>query len=295
MGIFKLLSTIVLLAFCLSSCDIINPDEPTPFYVYIENGSVETDLAEEGSSSSKLTDVWVTYEGNLIGAFSTPALIPIIPGSSKTLTLGGGIKDNGISTTRVKYSFLESIQVEVDITSGKVDTIEKNEHVYRYKSNTRFLLNEDFEGQSVAIEAYNNNLNNFYVTRNRGEVFEGSGSLKIDIIPPDSGFAIRTFQEFEFGSFNFGSPTYVELDYKCNLPVGVGYIIKRSTGIENAAQHMVINSSDGEWNKIYINLTEQIALINENETARIFFVSYLPKDLESGTVYFDNLKLVTFE
>lgn len=294
MGIFKHLSTLLLLAICVSSCDIINPDEPTPFYVYIESGSIETDLAEEGSNSSKLTDVWITYEGNLIGAFSTPALVPIIPGSSKTLRLSGGIKDNGISTTRIKYPFLQPIDVEIDISSGKVDTIKKSQHVYHYKDNTRFLLLEDFEGQSVTIEAYNNNLNNFYVTRNPSEVFEGKGSLKIDIIPPDSGFAIRTFNEFEFGSFNFGSPTYVELNYKCDLPVGVGYVIKTSSGIENAAQHMVINTNN-QWNKIYINLTEQIALIRENETARVFFISYLPKDLESGTVYFDNLKLVTFE
>ncbi|MCB0738770.1 MAG: hypothetical protein KDC92_14750, partial [Bacteroidetes bacterium] len=220
----------------------------------------------------------------------------------KTLTISAGIKENGLSTTRVRYPLYDALDLNAKLLPGEVDSFFAEDLTFKYRENARFLWLEDFEGSSVSIEKLNNNFDNFKITRERSEVFEGKASLKISMNDVDSGFAIQSFKEFEFGDFNFGSPTFLELNYKCDVPIVVGYIIITPNGssfISEGKVHMVINQSPNEWKKMYINLTEQIALITEGQKARIYFQSFLVADgngnFAASDVYIDNIKLVTFE
>ncbi|MCB0738933.1 MAG: hypothetical protein KDC92_15600, partial [Bacteroidetes bacterium] len=65
----------VFCALAFLSCDIINPKEPIPAYVYLDTSFVETDYANQGTNNHRIYDCWITYESNLIGAFSLPALV----------------------------------------------------------------------------------------------------------------------------------------------------------------------------------------------------------------------------
>ena len=292
---------LVLSVLAITGCEIINPEEPIPAYIYLHEAFLETDYTNQGTDNHKIYDCWITYENQLVGVFTLPALVPVVPGESKTLTIQAGIKENGLSTTRLRYPHFDAIEIESELVPTKVDSFFGEDLTFKYRDNARFLWLEDFEGSSVSIEKLNNNFNNFKITRDRNEVFEGKASLKITMDEVDSGFAIQSFKEFEFGDFNFGSPTFLELNYKCSSPIVVGYIIITPNGssfISEGNVHMVINEST-EWKKMYINLTEQIALITEEQKARIYFQSFLVADSNGNfapsEVYIDNIKLVTFE
>ena len=70
---------IIVTGFC--GCDIINPDETIPAYIYIESIEVinNPDLqGKEGSLNNTIVDAWVSANGKLVGAFELPAVIPVL-------------------------------------------------------------------------------------------------------------------------------------------------------------------------------------------------------------------------
>ena len=54
----------------IQGCEIINPEEQIPSYVYINEFSFTTSLDIQGYASSKLPDAWVYANNEFIGAFS---------------------------------------------------------------------------------------------------------------------------------------------------------------------------------------------------------------------------------
>src|SRR6266481_1051492 len=89
--------------FVVASCNIINPAEPIPSYLQVDNITLHTDLSTQGSSSSKISDVWVTVDGLVQGIYELPAKFPLLFDGSHRVQLKGGIILNGISDTRAPY------------------------------------------------------------------------------------------------------------------------------------------------------------------------------------------------
>ena len=62
--------------------------------------------------STKITDAWVTMDGQFLGVFEIPCIIPIhlannLQSSLHSFDIYPGIKVNGISATRAQYPFYE--------------------------------------------------------------------------------------------------------------------------------------------------------------------------------------------
>ena len=62
----------------LSSCDIINPAEDIPSYVSVSGVSLSSNSVTEGTSSSKITEAWLSVDGDFLGAYAIPSTFPIL-------------------------------------------------------------------------------------------------------------------------------------------------------------------------------------------------------------------------
>jgi hypothetical protein len=62
----------------LSSCDIINPDETIPTTIHLEPFTFLAGPGQ-GSAMNKISEVWVTANGNILGAFAPTCYLQVLP------------------------------------------------------------------------------------------------------------------------------------------------------------------------------------------------------------------------
>ena len=148
-----------------------------PSYLNIESINLETE-SYEGSDSHNITDVWVTMDGNFLGAFELPSLIPILSDGEHEFRISPGIKVNGISATRIIYPFYEISDLFM-IDGGVYNIVNSNILcLYRdsiitinattsYKDNLEFLFIEDFEDAGLIIDTSENSDTNLIKTNVR--------------------------------------------------------------------------------------------------------------------------------
>ena len=99
---------------------------------------------EKYNQSTKITDAWVTMDGQFLGAFELPCKIPILCDNNESEThsfdIYPGIKINGIAATRDKYPFYEKFQIDVSIERNNIMQISP---VTVYTSNTEFFYQNE--------------------------------------------------------------------------------------------------------------------------------------------------------
>ena len=61
-----LLSALLVVLFQFSGCEVINPDEEIPSYLYIPKITLNTDYPSQGSNSNGIADGWVYVDDYLI-------------------------------------------------------------------------------------------------------------------------------------------------------------------------------------------------------------------------------------
>jgi hypothetical protein len=84
------------------------------------------------------------------------------------------------------------------------------------------------------------------------------------------------------------------MNYRCNEQFYVGVYSYKSSGEQIAQlQTLIINPSES-WNKIYVNLTPEVAnLVNVNASKyKIYFGAVKRPDVSSLEIYLDNIKLI---
>ena len=104
-------------------------------------------------SSHKITDLWLYVDGKYQGTYPFGNLLPILrKGNNIRINIFAGIKNNGISDTRIFYPFYDFITFDTLVESGK--TIERSFR-FNYKAATTVTLNETFDGkvQGVVVQA----------------------------------------------------------------------------------------------------------------------------------------------
>lgn len=80
------------------------------------------------------------------------------------------------------------------------------------------------------------------------------------------------------------------MNYRCTNTFTVGIV---AIGADNLIQSPILNlSPTDKWNKIYINLTPNVSSTTTGLKFQIFLGALLDENLEQGTIWLDNLKLV---
>lgn len=271
------------------SCEIINPAEEIPAYLYITPFSFTVNPAKHGSASANITEVWLTVNGDFLGVYSLPASVPVLAKGIANIRLEPGIYDNGIRATPNVYPFYQPFVVDVDLVPNQVDTIRP---ATTYQNEVRFSFIENFENGSHIFTDQLEGQSGF--TLSNDVIFEGSHSGLITLSKASALVELASAQAYT--QLTSISPrVYLEMDYQSEVPVVWGVI--GFTNVVSEQQKILEPGfrARNNWNKIYFDLS--LLVLEGNYTAhKILLQAAIPADsnLEEAKVYLDNIKLVHF-
>ena len=279
-----LLSIAILLGVFLSSCD---PEEPIPAYVHIDDIEFEV-RPGEGTASNKITDVWFYTGGEgggLQGAYELPASFPVLETGEKQILIRGGIFISGLSSYRAVYPFynfyIDTVQFE---PNGDIFLEPK----VQYFEGLTFAWMDDFEDPGVTLEETQSSDTLLYrVTGN--DAYEGNGAMAFYLDTNRFFFECQSSETYELprGQERY---SFLELDYRCNNRFVVGLIAETPSEFVQIESVYVLPSED--WNKIYINLSNQVNEFQNALNYRVFIGAVLEPGVENAEVYIDNIKLI---
>jgi hypothetical protein len=275
-----------------TACYKFKGDQTIPAYLKIDSVFVDTYYPKEGSNSSKISDVWIYVNDNIVGVYELPAILPVLAQGEQKLDIRAGIKLNGISSTRVPYPFYEPILFE-DFNFIPDSTITISKPVSTYYSNLVFAWMEDFEGSSISLEANTASDTTIQKTapKNNPEAFLSEHSQYSGVVYLTEERPI--FSAATYGTFdmpNQGSPVALEMNFKSNNYLNVGLLVIESNSYVKIPL-LILNHSE-DWNKIYINLGPNLSLHPQAAGFKVYFEAGLDTDKTSSTIYLDNLKVI---
>ena len=280
------------------SCEIFDPEEEVPSYIHIEAIDLTVkNPNQEGSASQAITDAWVFYNDELIGAFELPTTFPILAEGSGNLQIFPGIKNNGIASTRAVYPFYSTYELnsgDFNLERGKVTNIDPNP-VVNYAPDLDFAMNLGMEFQSeIPFEAHSSSDTGFVLEDVPELVFEGKGSAKIALDETNTFFRVLTLEKLNLPQG--GVTVYLEMDYKNTVNFGVGLRINSNLGFAYDNPIVGLNPSEAddgtfEWNKIYIDLTGIVSFDPNAETFQLYFEGS-NNGRGQDEIFIDNLKII---
>jgi hypothetical protein len=278
----------------LFSCELINPDEPIPAYLYVKPFQFSAGSGQ-GSASHKITEVWVTVDGDFLGAYNLPAVVPVLKQGKVNARLEAGIRDNGRSATPEIYPFYQVVEQSMDLKPDRLDTLRPQ---ISYKPGIKFALIDDFESGSHSFQTLVTGADASRMTVVSDQVFEGKRAGLIRLNEKNQSVELATTRRFS-GFFEKGNAVYLELNYQSQGPVSFGVIGYKSGATAGQISYVAGFNPSEKWNKIYFNLSEAIASSKLDEY-QIILNATLPKN-ENGTnsrtetdIRIDNIKLIYF-
>ncbi len=275
----------------LGSCDLINPEESVPSFIHINEFSFEA-APGEGTSSEKITEVWVYSNGQMLGAYDLPAHIPVLDEGSNQVTIFAGIKNNGISSTRIRYPFYTSFDTTLQFNPGS-EIVLKPRFFYRDDIS---IDQYDFENNSNPFGDIGTSDVNLNTISDAELVFEGGYSGYAYLADGNNQVLVRTNDVLQLTP---GKVTFLEINYSTNNTLAAGlYSFQSGTEKKNLA--VLINPTTESigtpvWNKIYIDLG---LIPSQNINAdhfEIYFEAVADTPGKTVEVFLDNVKLVTFD
>lgn len=274
----------------LAACSLLyEPDGGVPAYLYVPSVSVSSNYPLEGTASHNIQDIWVYIDDEVQGAYPLPAKIPILKEGTVRMRLNGGIYLSGISSTRAPYPHYAGFDTLIELERGITDTVIPQ---LRYNSDITFLWMEDFESQGITLRRNaqsDTGLLRVQLPNDSAFVFEGNNSMLAWVDQERSFFICESNTAFPL--IRDGSNYFLELNYRNNVPISVGYIITAPGG-SSYEQPIITLATTESWKKQYINLSPYI-LGSAGYSYRIVIAGiYNRSDAVPGFIQLDNLKLI---
>ena len=270
----------ILIIFIFSSCEK-QVQDGIPSYIRINSFNLITQQ-DEGEATTNITDAWVYIDDNIQGIYELPAHFPVLEEGQKSLKIFAGIKDNGISASRLKYPFYKSFQT---ITELQKDSTTNIEPIVNYFDWTEFEI-EDFDESGILFESDAASDTTFFKLVDPNDSTNNYGA--VNIINPDFFFKASTKVLEDLPQA--GLPVYLEMDYRCNTNFIIGVYSNYPNTV--VPKNLFFANPKEEWNKIYINLTSTISEAVGASSFKIYIEMQRPYDLEKAELYIDNFKII---
>ena len=270
----------------LVGCDVINPADPVPAYIYIEDLPLSVQPGE-GTASEQITEAWFYANGDFLGAYSFPALIPVIAAGPTDILIFPGIRVNGISSTPDIYPFFRRYEETLDLTPVATDTLNPQT---AYLADLDFALIEGFETSNLFIDDLDSDPETG-LQQTDEDVFEGARSGRMVLSSEHALVEVASLPILTDLPTN-SSPVFLELNYRNNTEFSVG-LVGHQTGIGPTRYTLLFVRQREEWSKIYVDLTEALFL-SQLEGYQILIRAVHDPDNAESFVLLDNIKLVHF-
>jgi hypothetical protein len=278
------------LAIFTASCNFINPDEKEPAFIYIDQFSFST-APGEGTENQKFTEIWAYANDQVIGVYDLPALIPAMHEGNTNLSFFAGIKNFGLSDSRIIYPFVQGFRLTKNLKPLGIDTIRPTFSYFDDLS----INQKDWDLTTPSIIGLSSNQGELLIEDDETKVFEGNrcGYFRLP-----AGGTNLSFKDDENLDLEGGVITFLELNYSCNNKFAVG-LSAREGSVDRRNLISIINpttsgTSTPVWNKIYIDLG---LIIRDNPNASFFEVYFESVPDTPGNaidLYLDNMKIIHF-
>ncbi len=281
-NVFILLSLMLI----FSSCSLTDNEQPDVFFLSLSNPKVKLPFIN-GDDTHKITEVWAFSDGQILGVFPLPAKIPVVyTGLDTEITILAGIRNNGMADEPVFYPFYKSI---VKVVKGQVGQTISFPLEFIYVGNAKFPVNESFEGSHCFTSDLDGKAKpELVITSTSPTVGIKSGVVTLT---SNENFLEMACTNLIKKGENSRGKSYVELDYKGHGEIAVG-LLKTGTGLPKISYHLFIPAREN-WNKIYVDLTDQTSANDYNEYAIVISVRKTGSNTESN-VFIDNIKHIHF-
>lgn len=280
---------LIFLAFlALSACK--DAPEQIPAYLNLQTFEV---TAPGGKDWQKITDGWLYVNGVYLGAYTLPALVPVLAEGDNEVILFPGVKENGIEATPNIYPYLTKFVKTYTLVNGQTTVVQPTTD---YDPNIKYALGigrGDFDGGSfIALE--NKDSDDFInVQLSTDGAFAGKSILmQVDSAHPIMDIVVEKMENLPV----LGAPqVWLEMQYKSDIP----FFLYLLSGPEQENVPVFQFNTASEWRKIYFNLTSSLVSTQKSEQ-RLFFRLSLPKDSAGkytpaqGSVRVDNVRVVHF-
>jgi hypothetical protein len=267
----------------LASCD--TDDKDAAFLVINE---VDVAPLRAGvQETQNISDVWVILDNENYGVWPLPARIPIeLSGKEQVIQLAPGVRVNGVSGAARQYPYFDFYTIEREFTSGEeVEVVPR----FEYFDIVEVGFDEGFEiSNNFAIDLDGNV--NTTILRDDGDARLGTHSGRIAVTSEDSEMQVSNLTRLNANLLD-GPNAYLELDYKGDIPLLVGYI---TYGNFIDGDFKVLVTESEEWKKLYIDLSQELTAGGVEEYQIQLGTSLDGLAATSGTIYVDNVRLLHF-
>ncbi|MFN9520411.1 MAG: hypothetical protein ACK574_11890 [Bacteroidota bacterium] len=277
----------------LSACEVLEDTTPVTVPSDIHIPSVSTSTNSDGSQGDafhRIPDVWVYDEGVLLGIYRIPATIPIPRSGKVNLNIEAGVVYSGQLEERIPYPMFQTYRITKDLKENTVDTVKPE---FTYRSSCVFPLIEDFDkvGFRFTLNPLYSRAGDTVLRVSGTQALEaGKNSGKVELTPGTQSFQLFTTENFNLPGMN--QPVFLEMDYKSNVPLILGYYYFEP-GQSSSQPNEVIRlfNTEGEWRKVYLALNQETAGKPSN-TLYKFYIGLFKDANQQADIYLDNIKIV---
>jgi len=226
-------------------------------------------------------------DDEFLGAFELPAKLPVLKSGKHHVQIWPGIKKDGIAATRVSYVFYSPINKDINFaldSTSKTGVLKTT-----YQATTSFVWKEDFEDVSLTLDTTNRST--AYIVRTpvgSPLTFEGSHSGMVVLDSIHDFFECQTHLEYPIPA----EPVFLELNFNTSNTFQVGVFSYGST-ILYQTPIITLNQTNGQWKKIYIDLSTTLNAYTGMTSYRVYFSTFKDAGMKQSTILFDNFKVVT--
>lgn len=270
---------ILLFALLLVSACSKGKNEGIPSYISINSVELNTNSAQ-GSNHHFINNLWIETEGENVGVFEFPNVIPVLVSGEREIIINAGVYNRGDYNNREIYPAYKPFKK--DITFLERDTVEITP-VYEYYDEVDFPLIEDFEG---------------------GNIFSGAGVGRTDIgnVNNIEGKAFHIHLHASNAEVNAITSSainiellkkvYIEMEFKGTNDFGLGIQGVSNGSVTNSFFFEKFNPLENqEWYKVYYDITNIVNSLNA-ESFNFYIQALKYVDKTETDIYIDNFKIV---
>lgn len=274
--IMKLLIPLAFLAilFFSPACKPM-PNDGVPFFLKVDTVFV-VDSTGTDTLSERITDIWAETKSTNLGAFERPCSIPVLEEGAVSFILTPGIYQSGQSAVRVNYPFYAPDTFTLQAERGQMYT---RKPVFRYIKATKVAFADNFE--------IGNNFTDMGISNDSAHYGTRCGTITVTAVDSNK----MAYQTTNI-PLTAGQEIWLEVDYKSDVPFWVGYQGHYPGSTVVSTNQVLFVNARSSWNKLYVKLSESVAA-SLASTYSIYFEALRPYGSNGGTVYIDNVKLLT--
>jgi hypothetical protein len=241
----------------------------------------------------------VYIDNRFIGIYELPATVPIMTSGKVKVSILPGTRENLQSIAHRNVRVLRSFDSTITLVPGELQRISPRTS---YRDNVRFAWMEDFEDNSNSLVFTNRSARDtVFIMEGNAEWNYPIGVNSTRTLHFNLG-ASDSFKLMEVKSFNTfttlpngGRDTYLELDYRSNVPIQAG-MFKFVNSLYEQVPLVVLPSTNGRWRKAYLNYAAELATLPANTPIEIYFgIIKQSGFLDAPRASLDNLKLSYLE